>query len=312
MSNDLNSLSHIIKLESFRINLKNLLLTLFGTIIGASLLILILSFIAYSQEQNLEDMSMFSMLISITNIGMLICCFTVNLLVFKKLIIDSAKDNSIQMLLGVGINRNKLFIARYIILACSIGATILSLWLSSFIIYICTLNLYPDLSFELDIATEMLGYKFILIDVFYFLIATLIMPAIAIIRASKPNKFIPAMFDGIIFASLITPQTSMILLFVLGIVPFIICFLFSFIISISIYSPVFLYIILSVLAFILFNLFAPTFVFLMPITVLLYQEELATDPIGIPIFLTIGVFTIAYTLIRSYLLYHKNIESRDY
>ncbi len=310
MSNDLNSLSHIIKLESFRINLKKLLITLFGAIIGASLLILILSFIASSQALNLEDVSMLSMLISIINIGMLICCFTVNLLVFKKLIIDSAKDNSIQMLLGVGINRNKLFIARYIILACSIGATILSLWLSSFIINICALNLYSDIFFELDIATEMLGYKFILIDVFYFLIATFIMPAIAIIRASKPNKFIPAMFDGIIFAALITPQTSMILLFVLGIVPFIICFLFSFIISI--YSPVFLYIILCILAFILFNLFAPTFVFLMPITVLFYQEELATDPIGIPIFLIIGAFTIAYTLIRSYLLYHKNIESRDY
>lgn len=307
MSNDLNSLSHIIKLESFRINLKKLLITLFGAIIGASLLILILSFIASSQARNLEDESMFSMLISIISIGMFICCYNVNLSVFKKLIIDSAKDNSIQMLLGVGINRNKLFIARYIILACSIGATILSLWLSSFIIDICALNLYSDIFFELDIATEMLDYKFILIYVFYFLIATFIMPAIAIIRASKPNKFIPAKFDGIIFAALITPQTSVILLFVLGIVPFIICFLFSLIISI--YSPVFLYILLSILAFILFYLFAPTFVFLMPIIVLFYQENLAE---GIPIFLIIGAFTIAYTLIRSYLLYHKNIESRDY
>lgn len=310
MSNNLNSLSHIIKLESFRINLKNLLITLFGAIIGALLLILILSFIASSQARNIKDESMFSMLISIINIGMLICCFTVNLLVFKKLIIDSAKDNSIQMLLGVGINRNKLFIARYIILACSIGATILSLWLSSFIINISALRFYSDIFFGLNVAREMLDYKFILTDVFYFLIATFIMPAIAIIRASKPNKFIPAKFDGIIFAALITPQTSVMLLFVLGIIPFTICFLFSFIISI--YSPVFLYILLSILAFILFYLFAPAFVFLTPITVLFCQEELASYPIGIPIFLIIGVFTIVYTLIRSYLLYHKNIESRDY
>lgn len=349
MNNDLNTISHILKLEGFRSKLKSSLLQVLSISVVSTLVLSIFILILNSIKITDQAYILLVLIALLAMIGIVIAYIAVNFIYFRRLVTDSTKDNSIQMLLGVGINRNKLFVTRYLMLVIMVLASCLGMGLTYLVtqmlvgffnpINYAVQSFYDIYSGE-ELASIPLGYPVaglfklfvnacpplvfglekILINIFYYLIAIFGVPALCLISSYSEKRRKMIKFEALVFALSFSPLAVSAFAIIICLLPMFISIFVSYVIIILIPSEIIIVLLFAFIYAYIYKKFAPGLLIPSIISSIFFINKFSfiDSMLGSNTTATFVVMIIAqvtvliWLLIQAFLSYRKNIDEVDY